>query len=62
MLFKVLKSLGYYNAYAGISLPNPASVAFHEKMGFWKIGVFEDTGYKLDDLARCRMVATGIAG
>jgi len=48
VVFEVLKTLGYYNAYAGISLPNPASVAFHEKMGFRKIGVFEGAGYKFD--------------
>jgi L-amino acid N-acyltransferase YncA len=48
VLFKVLKGLGYYNAFAGISLPNAASVAFHEKMGFQKIGVFKDAGYKFD--------------
>ncbi len=47
VLFKILKDLGYYNAYAGITLPNPASVALHEKMGFTKIGVFKEVGYKL---------------
>lgn len=45
--FKVLKGLGYCNAYAGISMPNSSSVAFHEKMGFKKIGVFKDAGYKM---------------
>src|SRR5690606_40040690 len=29
-LFRLLALQGYYNAYAGISLPNPASVSLHE--------------------------------
>ena len=31
----------------GIALPNPASVALHEKLGFVKIGQFHDVGWKL---------------
>ncbi len=38
---------GYFNAYAGIALPNPASVALHEFMGFQPLGVFQNVGYKL---------------
>jgi L-amino acid N-acyltransferase YncA len=48
LLFKILIDQNYYNAYAGITLPNPASVALHEKMGFNKIGVFKGIGYKLN--------------
>lgn len=47
-LFDILRRLGFYNAYAGIALPNPASVAFHESMGFVPVGVYEKAGYKLD--------------
>jgi len=32
----------------GISLPNAASVALHEKLGFQKIGHFKEVGYKLE--------------
>jgi phosphinothricin acetyltransferase len=32
----------------GISLPNAASVALHEKLGFRKIGEFKEVGWKLD--------------
>lgn len=45
-LFAVLTLQGLYNAYAGIALPNPASVGLHESMGFEPIGVYHDVGYK----------------
>ncbi len=43
----VLALQGYYNAYAGIALPNPASVHLHESIGFTPVGVYRETGYKL---------------
>ncbi len=46
-LFKALVLQGFYNAYAGIALPNPASVGLHESLGFSLIGVFSKAGYKL---------------
>lgn len=45
-LFERLAGLGYCQAYAGATLPNPASVAFHESMGFVVLGVFPKIGYK----------------
>jgi phosphinothricin acetyltransferase len=45
-LFGQLVELGYYRAFAGITLPNPASVALHEKMGFVPVGIFRQIGYK----------------
>ncbi|TJY65308.1 N-acetyltransferase [Sinimarinibacterium sp. CAU 1509] len=45
-LFPILRRQGYYNAYAGIALPNPASVALHESLGFAPVGVFQKVGYK----------------
>src|SRR5262245_37559250 len=47
-LFAILAAQGYFNAFAGIALPNPASVALHEAMGFESIGVYRRVGYKLD--------------
>jgi phosphinothricin acetyltransferase len=47
-LFATLAAQGYFNAFAGIALPNPASVALHEAMGFDPIGVYRRVGYKLD--------------
>jgi phosphinothricin acetyltransferase len=37
----------FYNAYAGITLPNAASVGLHEAMGFRPIGRYRAVGYKL---------------
>lgn len=45
-LFELLRLQGYYNAYAGIALPNAASVGFHESMGFRPIGIYEEVGFK----------------
>lgn len=47
-LFKELKALGYTQAFAGIALPNIASVALHESIGFEPIGVYRKVGFKLD--------------
>jgi L-amino acid N-acyltransferase YncA len=46
-LFVLLRLQGYYNAYAGIALPNPGSVGLHEAMGFEALGVYHQVGYKL---------------
>jgi L-amino acid N-acyltransferase YncA len=46
-LFAVLTLQGYRNAYAGVTLPNPASVAFHRAIGFTPLCVFHGIGYKL---------------
>jgi len=35
------------NVYGCITSPNPPSEHLHEKIGFKRIGVFHDTGYKL---------------
>jgi phosphinothricin acetyltransferase len=41
-----LRAQGYVNAYAGVALPNPASVALHEAIGMERIGVYERVGFK----------------
>lgn len=46
-LISVLVLQGFYNAYAGIALPNPASVGLHEAMGFLPVGIYRGVGYKL---------------
>lgn len=46
-LFLRLADQGYYNAYAGITLPNVASVALHESFGFLPVGVYRNVGFKL---------------
>lgn len=45
-LFAILRLQGYYNAYAGIALPNVSSVGLHEAFGFRPIGVFHEVGFK----------------
>jgi phosphinothricin acetyltransferase len=45
-LFRVLVLQGFYNAYAGITLPNPASVGFHEALGFAPVGIYRRVGFK----------------
>lgn len=45
-LFEILRLQGYVNAYAGITLPNPASVSLHQSLGFTPIGVFKRIGFK----------------
>jgi phosphinothricin acetyltransferase len=46
-LLRLLEAHGYFNAYAGIALPNEASVRLHESVGFEPIGVYRNVGYKL---------------
>lgn len=43
-----LGGTGLHGAYAGISLPNDASVKLHESLGFRKVGVYEEVGWKFD--------------
>jgi phosphinothricin acetyltransferase len=46
-LLEGLRLLGYRSAFAGIALPNPASVALHETLGFRPAGIFRAAGFKL---------------
>lgn len=46
-LFAELTALGYCQAFAGIALPNAASIALHESMGFEPLGVYKHVGFKL---------------
>lgn len=45
-LLAVLKVQGYRVAYAGITLPNHASVRMHEAAAFTPVGVYRGVGYK----------------
>lgn len=46
-LLDLLAAQGYANAFAGIALPNDASVGMHEAVGFTPIGVYRSVGWKL---------------
>jgi len=45
-LLAEVAALGYVTAFAGIALPNPASVALHTAVGFEPVGVYPAVGYK----------------
>lgn len=47
-LMNQLKAQGYHAIIGGMSLPNDASRALHEKLGFKKIGEFKEVGFKFD--------------
>ena len=47
-LFDDLIAKGYCSAFAGITLPNEASVGMHRSVGFEHIGVFRRIGWKFD--------------
>jgi phosphinothricin acetyltransferase len=45
-LLRELGEIGFCNAYAGITQPNPASVALHRSVGFDYVGTFACVGHK----------------
>jgi phosphinothricin acetyltransferase len=47
-LLEQLKQLQIHTVMGGIALPNPASVALHEKLGFVKVAHFAEVGRKFD--------------
>lgn len=46
-LLALLKLQGAHSAYAGITLPNEASVGLHEALGFALVGIYREVGWKL---------------
>lgn len=46
-LFEALRGQDVHRAVAGITLPNPASVALHRRFGFVEVGTFHENGRKL---------------
>ena len=47
-LLDLLTKAGYCQAFAGIALPNAASVALHESLGFEHLGTYRNVGFKKD--------------
>jgi phosphinothricin acetyltransferase len=45
-LFKSLEGQDVHRAYAGIALPNPASIGLHERFGFKRVAHFTEQGRK----------------
>jgi L-amino acid N-acyltransferase YncA len=46
VLFELLKRLGYYNIYAGTTLPNPACENLLKSLGCTRVAVYERVGFK----------------
>jgi phosphinothricin acetyltransferase len=46
-LLQLVAAQGYANAFAGIALPNDASIALHEAFDFALVGVYRSVGFKL---------------
>lgn len=46
-LFALLEDEPIHRAYAGITLPNPASLALHRQFGFRDVGLYDEVGFKL---------------
>jgi phosphinothricin acetyltransferase len=46
-LLPLLRERGGHAAFAGIALPNDASIALHEAMGFAPLGVYREVGWKM---------------
>ena len=45
-LFDAMANEDVHTVVAGVALPNPASIALHERFGFRHVGVFRDVGRK----------------
>jgi phosphinothricin acetyltransferase len=45
-LFASLADLDLHRAYAGITMPNPASVRLHERVGFRQVALYTEQGRK----------------
>ena len=46
-LLPLLAGQGFHAAFAGIALPNEASIALHEAMGFMPVGIYREVGWKM---------------
>jgi phosphinothricin acetyltransferase len=47
-LFSELSTEDAHRAFAGVALPNDASLTLHQRFGFTEIGTFREVGRKFD--------------
>jgi phosphinothricin acetyltransferase len=47
-LFRSIEHEDVHRALAGIALPNPASIALHERFGFKRVALFTEQGRKFE--------------
>lgn len=45
-LFAEVRELGYVSLFAGVALPNDASVGLHTALGFQPVGIYRNVGHK----------------
>lgn len=45
-LFEQLAKADFHMAFAGIALPNDASIGLHKAMGFAPVGIYREVGFK----------------
>jgi phosphinothricin acetyltransferase len=45
----ILRAQGFRSAFAGITLPNDASIGLHEAAGFQALGIYKNVGFKLGE-------------
>ena len=58
-LLPLLRERGIHVAIGGVALPNDASIALHEKLGFERVATFRQVGFKHDrwvDVAYLQLV------
>jgi phosphinothricin acetyltransferase len=60
-LLDLLTRQGFTAVVAGITLPNPASVALHEKLGFTPCATYRDTGFKLGEWRTVQVFSRDLA-
>jgi L-amino acid N-acyltransferase YncA len=61
-MIQYLEVAGTHCIMAGISLPNPASIRLHEKLGFEKVAHFKEVGWKMNrwiDVGYWELLLTG---
>jgi len=46
LIGELISEESVHRAYGGVALPNPGSVALHEKLGFVRVGSYHEVGYK----------------
>jgi L-amino acid N-acyltransferase YncA len=60
-LLDLLTRQGFTAAVAGITVPNPPSVALHERLGFKPCATYSDTGFKLGEWRTVQVFARDLA-
>jgi L-amino acid N-acyltransferase YncA len=60
-MLELLMAQNFTSAVAGITLPNPASVALHEKLGFVPCATYRETGFKLGEWRTVQVFARDLA-